>query len=425
MLVRVILYKGANVVKRQEGTGMCKTFLQYGAGNIGRGFLGQIFGGAGYKVEFIDVNANIIKAMNKDKKYPVSIVSRQNPKEIWVENVCCIDGMDGQAVAAAISRADIMAISVGVNVLKHIVQNLVDGFRLRWANNNMKPLDIIIAENLLGADKMLRGLITEKLSRDEEILFDQKIGLVESSIGRMVPVMTEEMSRGNILRICVEDYCELPVDRDAFKGGIPGIEHLHPFSPFEFYIKRKLYIHNMGHALSAYLGFVCGYEYVWQAVQNPDIKLIVQRAMTEAAVSLSREFSMPLDGLLEHIYDLLLRFANRELGDTVSRVGRDVFRKLAPSDRFVGAIDMCVSRSDQPLYIPVGVAAALYTAHSEDAGIDIDAVLSGTCGFEKGAPVYALIKEYYALLTDGAKPEKLVLKIEDRLEQCFSRKTII
>ncbi|MDD2361733.1 MAG: mannitol dehydrogenase [Oscillospiraceae bacterium] len=404
---------------------MGNTFLQYGAGNIGRGFLGQVFGQAGYKVEFVDVNTDIINAFNKDKKYPVNIVTRKNPHEIWIENVCCIDGMDEQAVAAAISRADIMAVSVGVNILKHIVPNLVNGFKMRWADNNMRPLDIIVAENLLHADKMLRDLITKKLSQNEKILFDQKIGLVESSIGRMVPVMTKDMSRGNILRICVENYCELPVDKDAFKGDIPQIKHLHPFSPFEFYIKRKLYIHNMGHALTAYLGFVYGYEYVWQAVENPYIKLIVQRAMTEAAVSLSRMFSVPLDGLLEHIYDLLLRFANRELGDTVSRVGRDVFRKLAPSDRFIGAINMCVNQSDEPLYIPVGVAAALFSAHSDDADINIDTVLSGTCGIERNAPVYSLIKDYYTLLIDGVKLEKLVSEIEDRLQQSFNRKTII
>ncbi len=403
------------------------TFVQYGAGNIGRGFLGQVFGDAGYEIKFIDINPDIINMMNNENKYPINIISRHNPREVWINNASCVNGLDEQAVALAISKADIMAVSVGVNILPRIVKNLVKGFRMRWTQNNLKPLDIIIAENLIDADSMLRGLITDILSDDEQILFEKTIGLVESSVGRMVPVMTSEMSRGNILRVCVENYCELPVDKAAFKGKIPSIPHLHPFEPFEFYVKRKLYIHNMGHALAAYLGFVYGYDYVWQAIENPYIKLIVQRAMTESGTALSKQFSMPLSGILEHISDLLLRFANRELGDTVSRVGRDVLRKLRSSDRFGGAINMCHGQSVNSLYIPVGIAAALMFASANDTNTkdDIDTVLVNTCGLEKGSSDFNIIKDYYALLTQNIKPDELLRKIESRQEILLSQKVII
>ena len=38
------------------------------------------------------------------------------------------------------------------------------------------------------------------------------------------------------------------------------------------------------------------------------------------------------------IEDLLRRFFNRALGDTVFRVGRDLRRKLGPNDRFIAAM---------------------------------------------------------------------------------------
>ena len=38
-----------------------------------------------------------------------------------------------------------------------------------------------------------------------------------------------------------------------------------------------------------------------------------------------------------HTHDLLRRFTNRALGDTIFRLGRDPLRKLAPKDRLVGA----------------------------------------------------------------------------------------
>ena len=62
------------------------------------------------------------------------------------------------------------------------------------------------------------------------------MGLVEASIGRMVPVQTPQMQAGNPLRVCVERYGFLPVDKDAFRGEIPNIQRLVPYSPFDYYI---------------------------------------------------------------------------------------------------------------------------------------------------------------------------------------------
>lgn len=61
---------------------------------------------------------------------------------------------------------------------------------------------------------MLKDLLTD----EEKKHFDEKVGLVEASIGRMVPVQTEEMKDGDPMRVCVERYGFLPVDKAAFKG---------------------------------------------------------------------------------------------------------------------------------------------------------------------------------------------------------------
>lgn len=96
-----------------------------------------------------------------------------------------------------------------------------------------------------------KGLVKDELGDGEkryvDEYVDELVGFVEASIGRMVPVMTPEMQEGNILRICTEEYGELPVDRDGFKGEIPDIKGMIAFSPFEYYIQRKIFIHNMGH----------------------------------------------------------------------------------------------------------------------------------------------------------------------------------
>ena len=44
-------------------------------------------------------------------------------------------------------------------------------------------------------------------------------------------------------------------------------------------LKRKLYVHNMGHATCAYLGDLLGLEYIYQSIDVADVRILVQNAM--------------------------------------------------------------------------------------------------------------------------------------------------
>ena len=224
-----------------------------------------------------------------------------------IEHVTAVNGNDQEAASEAIAGCDIMATAVGARILKFIVPNIVAGLRKRWARTDV-PLNIIICENLMDANKVMEGMLKDLLTDEEKKHFDEKVGLVEASIGRMVPVQTEEMKDGDPMRVCVERYGFLPVDKAAFKGEIPEITNMVPFEPFDFYIKRKLYVHNMGHATCAYLGGYEGRKYIYQSIDDPEILNIVQNAMLESALALHKKYGVELDGLMLHITDLLGRF---------------------------------------------------------------------------------------------------------------------
>ena len=49
--------------------------VMYGAGNIGRGFIGQRFFLSGYETTFIDVNADAVNAINEAGKYPIYAIA--------------------------------------------------------------------------------------------------------------------------------------------------------------------------------------------------------------------------------------------------------------------------------------------------------------------------------------------------------------
>jgi len=389
----------------------------YGAGNIGRGFMGQIFSRSGYELAFIDTALPVIEGLRREGRYPLRILGEGSSKDIWIEGVSVIDGGNAEDAADAIARADIMATAVGVRVLPLIAPVLAAGLKKRFARNK-GPLNIIICENLVGADTVLGGLIKEHLSGEEQKIFDERVGLVEASIGRMVPLQTVEMQDGNPLRVCVEAYGFLPVDKAAFKGEIPSLAGMCPFDNFDFYIQRKLFIHNMGHGICAYLGMIRGDNFIYQAVSHTGILFIAQNAMMESAVALSAGFNASLADLYCHIQDLLRRFSNKALGDTCARVGADVIRKLGSKDRFIGALHCCTGEGINPVYISAGAAAALCcylreagSPQSREAAQKALMEVSGLDGDSKEAEKILFFHSLLASCLHGGDFEKAIEEI--------------
>jgi len=379
--------------------------VMYGGGNIGRGFIGMLFSNSGYKVTFVDVAEAVVQELQEKGEYPLRYVTNQGYQDLLVKPVTAVNGNDTDSAAEAIAECDIMAIAVGVRILKHIIPNLVAGIRRRWAKKK-GPLNIIICENLMDANKVLEAMLKEQFTKEEGQIFDEQVGLVEASIGRMVPVQTEEMKDGEPLRVCVEQYGFLPVDQSAFKGEVPEIKNMIPFEPFDFFIKRKLYIHNMGHAACAYLGDILGLDYIYQAIDQDEIYIIVRNAMEESAAALSAKYHVPLEDIMKHISDLLYRFTNAALKDTCKRVGGDPGRKLSPQDRLIGSAGLALCQDIVPVYIAIGAAAAVrrYIEETEGAEQNIEYaqnVLIEVSGLEKGEKLMELILSMYQMILDG------------------------
>jgi len=192
-------------------------FLQYGAGNIGRSFIGALFARAGYEVVFVDVNPVVLEALNRDRRYKVEIHDTP-PSEFQVEGVRAVDGRDVEAVAKEIATADLMGTAVGPNILPRIFPVIARGLIQRLAQGR-PPLDIIIAENLRHASGVLAAGLQENLPPDFPL--ESYVGLVETSIGKMVPIMPEEIVRQDPTLVYAEAYNTLILDKKGFRNKIP------------------------------------------------------------------------------------------------------------------------------------------------------------------------------------------------------------
>jgi mannitol-1-phosphate 5-dehydrogenase len=335
-----------------------KRAVHFGAGNIGRGFLGQLYFESGYFTTFVDVVDDVVFALQRHHAYPIRIVEETSETRL-IEHVGAIHGRDIEAVAEAITTADLASTAVGVNALPYIAPAIARGIERRFADPSAPPLNFIVCENLIEAGPYMREQVRAHLSPAFHEILDAQVGFVEASIGRMVPVMPPEQLTEDPLLVCVEAYCELPVDATAFKGSIPELRHLKPAENFGAYVERKLYVHNLSHAATAYLGYLRGHEYIWQAIRDDRVRTEVEAAADESCDALARKHGMDRAGLEAHRDDLVRRYHNRALGDQVSRVARDPVRKLGPRDRLIGAGRLCLEQQLHPDHIAFAVAAAM------------------------------------------------------------------
>ena len=386
--------------------------VMFGAGNIGRGFIGQLFSESGYEVIFVDVVQELLDLFNRDHHYRLQTVSNEGSKDYSIGPVSGVDSRNQAAVAEAVAEASICATAVGANVLKFVAPNLAAGLALR-AKRNLPPINVIVCENLHGAPEYLRGLLQQSIQEEAKSYLAEKTGLVETVIGRMVPAPTPEMRAQDIGWIKVEPYKELPVKRSGFVGPIPDIVAMTPSDDFDVFGARKLYVHNCGHALMSYVAYQRGYEYAYEALEDKEIRAFMLAGLRESVDGICTKYKADRAWLYAHVDDLLKRFANRSLGDTVYRLGRDPIRKLAAEDRLVGAANLAVEGGGKPVHLAWGIAAALLFNPADDPSAPalqakikengVEAALAEVSGIQKDSVLGKLVFDAYAKLLVNPK----------------------
>lgn len=339
--------------------------VQFGAGNIGRGFTAELFHESGYEVVFVEAVPAIVDEINRRKRYVIHIVG-EGAQEVEITDIRAIHSGRVEQVAGEVARASIACTAVGVNVLRQVAPLLARGIALRSQNPDAPPLNILICENQLDANEILRHAILEHLPSDLHGYVDSHVGFVLCVVSRMVPLMTLEEKRANPLAIKVEAYKRLPVDAKAIKGEVPPIVGLEPVQNFLGHVERKLFVHNAAHAILGYLGWIKGYTYVHEAMADEQIRALLDGAMQEVSEALIRKHGFTREEMEEHLSDLYHRFQNAALGDTIARVTRDPERKLRPDDRLVGAARLLIDSGLEPAGFCTAIAAALLYDNPED-----------------------------------------------------------
>ena len=381
---------------------MAKKAILFGAGNIGRGFLAQLFSQSGYRIVFVDVKRDLIELLNEKKAYTLTIVGKRE-RDIYIKDIKAINGKDIQKISEEVIEANIMTTAVGARALKKVAPLIAEGIKKRADLGIEEPINVIIAENLLDAGPLLKSYLLEFIKPQYRDYLNSHLGLVQAVVRRRVPYLPEELRKKDPLRLLAEDYSILPVDKKGFIGEIPKIEGILPVDNIKALAEQKLFLHNGGYTVAAYLGYNKGYKYLHQAMQDKDIYNTTVGTLKEVGSALIKKYAFLSRGQDEYIQHLIRRFCDENLADSIEGLARDVIRKLSYNDRLIGAARLVLEFKIIPKNLIRGIVAALNYDEARDRearklsreiktkGIDI--VLREICGLKPEDKLSQLIKK--------------------------------
>ncbi|MEX1029763.1 MAG: mannitol-1-phosphate 5-dehydrogenase [Paenibacillaceae bacterium] len=375
--------------------------VHFGAGNIGRGFIGLMLSRAGYQVIFVDVNDQIVEALQQRGEYNVTLANKNQTIE-RVTDVTAIHGSQLEEVAAAISRADIVTTAIGVSILPHIAKVLAEGIRRRIEQTG-NPLHIIACENTIGGSSQLKSHVYEVLNEEERLAADRIIAFPNAAVDRIVPLQHHD----DPLTVTVEPFFEWIIDRSAMFPEYPIIDRVEYVDTLAPYIARKLFTVNTGHCCAAYYGYLQGYETIQGAMQDDDLRSEVHGALEETGQLLCHLYGFERVEHKKYILKVLDRFTNRYLTDDVRRVGRSPIRKLSPNDRLVKPALLACELGFPVAHLTTAIVAALRFDELEDT----EAVELQNALRDRG--IHEVIVDYLGIAGEHPLHTKIVQQYEE------------
>ncbi|PFG45316.1 D-mannitol 1-phosphate 5-dehydrogenase [Vibrio sp. ES.051] len=366
-----------------------KNAVHFGAGNIGRGFIGKLLADAEVEVTFADVDAPLVDQLSHKQEYKVKVVGT----ECQIDTVTHVTAVNSASedVIDRIVKTDLVTTAVGPNVLDIIAKTIAKGIAKRFEAGNDAPLNIIACENMVRGTTHLKGEVYKHLDKSLHAKADELVGFVDSAVDRIVP--PAEAANDDPLEVTVESFSEWIVDEQQFKGDIPNIAGMEKTNNLMAFVERKLFTLNTGHCITAYLGCLKGHRTIREAIEDPSIHAEVKQAMQESGEVLIKRYGFDRDMHNAYIEKILGRFANPYLVDEVDRVGRQPIRKLGANDRLVKPLLGTIEYGTENQTLLKGIAAALkYTNDTDPQAVELQSSLKAV-GVKKTLATYTGLAE--------------------------------
>ncbi len=383
--------------------------LIFGAGNIGRGFLGLLLAKANYQVTFVDVDTQKVTQINTLREYPVYVVSDHGTTEEVVRDARAIEARNIPSIVDAIVEADIILTAVGKDALAYLAPSLALGLqeRIKRRPNSETHVVVIACENVQDNTTYLRDLVLNRIPIDLRASVSELMSFPNCVVDRIVPNMSPRTSLSEIA-VTVEDYFQPAIDGDALRAPFPHIAGVDISINLSATLEQKLCTLNMAHAIVGYYGYLKGYQFVHEAIEDSTIAELLDGALDEVSITIAnRHPSIELESQKTYAKKVINRFRNPFLRDEITRVARQPARKLGPEDRLVRPAILTWEQGRIPAFLASGITAALHYDFGGDAQAQslvsqirdqgIERVLHEISGLTPNSEIGRLVKSDFLL----------------------------
>lgn len=306
----------------------------FGAGNIGRGFIGEILAKNGFSIEFVDINETIINALMSRKGYTIEL-AEESKRQIQVANVTGINNQKNpEAVIDSVATSQIVTTAIGPNILPFIAELIAKGIQKRKANQVTEKLDVIACENMIGGSQFLFEKVKAYLTQEDLDYVNQYVGFPNAAVDRIVPIQYHD----DPLFVSVEPFSEWVVDKTQMKNPALVLSDVEYVDDLEPYIERKLFSVNTGHASVAYTGASLGYQTIDEAIADEKVLTTLENVLKETGSLLIAKWQFDPQVHQAYAQKIVARFKNPYISDAITRVARTPIRKLGYDERFIRPI---------------------------------------------------------------------------------------
>jgi fructuronate reductase len=256
---------------------------------------------------------------------------------------------------------------------------LVAGLDARRLSHG-KPFTVLCCDNLPHNGALVRGLVLAFAEAREPRLahwIRDDVTFPSTMVDRIVPATTDADIADSDAALGVHDAAPVMhepfkqwVIEDSFAAGHPawdraGAELVADVAPFE---AMKLRLLNASHSAFAYLGYLAGFEYIYQVAAQPDFVTYMRQLMcNEVAPTLKLPAGA---GVAAYQEALVARFSNPALPHRTQQIAMDGSQKLP--QRLLGTVrdNLAAGRSIDRLALAVA-GWMRYVSGVDEAGREI------------------------------------------------------
>jgi len=332
-----------------------------GAGRVACGFLGSLLSESGYEVILVGRRPEVVVKLNRGR-YLIETCHADGSASIeCVEGVRSILLRDENRLKEALAGARLVFTAVGASGLGEVTGPLAKALVRNLSALPSEGVDIISCENMPNAIALIRQAVADNSSPDQWETVERLVHFRRAMVWRIISdrCLTEDN-----IRLRADDIERIDIEAPRGRPSLPPIKGAVAQPNMAHAIHEKLYLFNTGHAVAAYLGYLHGFQFVHDALQEPCIGETVARALEEASVwpgSLGPEESS------RFVQSCLSRYANPALRDRTVRVAARPLQKLGPFERLVLPAWHTLTAGGTPLALADAIAAALRFDNWQDA----------------------------------------------------------